>query len=134
MGIGERDKTRHERHSKIAKPTKWDIRLPFSDTSTTVVSETPFCGREGNLCGGRGVQSEEVHLMTKAFSDAELVASIARLWPHREHEAIAVAGLSCRMGLHYWRRLDLAQLAPGREVRFCFWCSKIKLDGTIHQP
>ena len=41
MGVGERDKTRHERHSKIANPTKWDFRLPFSDMSTTVVSENP---------------------------------------------------------------------------------------------
>jgi hypothetical protein len=72
--------------------------------------------------------------MTKAFTDAELVASLARLWPNREHEAIAVAGLLCRVGIHYWRRLDLAELAPNRDVRFCFWCSKIEIDGTVHTP
>ena len=72
--------------------------------------------------------------MTKASPDAELVASLARLWPNREHEAIAVAGLLCRVGIHYWRRLDLTELAPDRDVRFCFWCSKIEIDGTVHTP
>jgi hypothetical protein len=70
----------------------------------------------------------------KVYSDTELIASLAQLWPHREHEALAISGLSCRIGLHYWRTLDLAQIAIGREVRFCFWCSKIKLDGKVHQP
>ena len=66
--------------------------------------------------------------------DAPLIASLARLWPNREHESSAVAGLLCRVGVHYWRRLDTSQLAPGRDVRFCFWCSKIELDGIIHNP
>ena len=57
--------------------------------------------------------------MTKASSDPELVASPARLWPNGEHEAIAVAGLLRRVGIHYWRRLDLAELVPKREVRVC---------------
>ena len=67
-------------------------------------------------------------------SDALLIASLARLWPHREHESSAVAGLLCRTGIHFWRRLETSQLAPRRNVRFCFWCSKIKLDGVIHNP
>jgi hypothetical protein len=67
-------------------------------------------------------------------ADASLIAAMVRLCPHREHEASAVAGLLCRAGIHYWRCLDTSQLAPGREVRFCFWCSKIKLDGVIHDP
>ncbi len=66
--------------------------------------------------------------------DASLIASLARLWPNREHESSAVAALLCRIGVHYWRRLDTSQLAPGRNVRFCFWCSKIELDGVIHNP
>ena len=36
--------------------------------------------------------------------DASLIASLARLWSNREHESSAVAGLPCRMGVHYWRR------------------------------
>ena len=72
--------------------------------------------------------------MTSAPSDEEVVASLARLWPNREHEAIAVAGLLCRVGIHYWRRLDLSEFAPNRDVRFCFWCSKIELDGKVHTP
>jgi hypothetical protein len=72
--------------------------------------------------------------MTAVSSDAELAASLARLWPNREHEASAVAGLLCRIGIHYLRRLDLAELAPGRDVRFCFWCSKVEIDGIVHTP
>jgi len=64
----------------------------------------------------------------------ELIASLARLWPHREHESNAVKHLCCCAGLHRWRALDLSELYPGKRVRFCFWCSKIKVDGTIYTP
>ena len=70
----------------------------------------------------------------KGSSDAELAVFLARLWPNREHESSAVAGLFCRAGVHCWRRLDLAELAANRNVRFCFWCSKIEIDGVIHTP
>jgi hypothetical protein len=66
--------------------------------------------------------------------DPELAREIARLWPHREHESGPVRGLCCRIGFHQWRRLDLRSIAPGRDVRFCFWCSKIKIDGVIYEP
>jgi hypothetical protein len=65
-------------------------------------------------------------------SDSELAARVAKLWPHREHEASSVLGLLCRAGLHRWRRLDLVILIPNREVLHCFWCSKVKIDGVIH--
>jgi len=65
-------------------------------------------------------------------SDSELAARVAKLWPHREHEASSVLGLLCRAGVHRWRRLDLATLVPNREVLHCFWCSKVKIDGVIH--
>lgn len=73
-------------------------------------------------------------LATKNSSDAELAVSLARLWPNREHEASAVAGLLCRVGIHYWRRLDLTDLVPDRNIRFCFWCSRIEIDGVIYTP
>ena len=66
--------------------------------------------------------------------DASLIDSLARLWPNRQHESNAVTGLLCRVGIHHWRRLDTSLLAPGRDVRFCFWCSKIELNGVIHYP
>jgi hypothetical protein len=69
---------------------------------------------------------------TKSSFDAELAMSLARLWPHREHESSAVTGLLCRAGVHHWRRLDLTDIAPNRSVRFCFWCSNIEIDGVIH--
>jgi hypothetical protein len=68
------------------------------------------------------------------LSDAELARSLAKLWPHREHESNAGKGLLCRCGLHRWRKLDLENHAPGRNVSYCFWCSKVRIDGTIYQP
>jgi hypothetical protein len=67
-------------------------------------------------------------------SDARLAASLSRLWPNREHESSAVASLLCRAGIHRWRQLDLTEIAPNRNIRFCFWCSDIKIDGTIYNP
>lgn len=66
--------------------------------------------------------------------DSELAAELARLWPHREHESGPVRGLLCRAGLHCWRQLDLRAITRGRDIQFCFWCSKIKIDGVIHEP
>jgi hypothetical protein len=66
--------------------------------------------------------------------DALLVAQAAKLWPNRKHEASAVAGLACRVGIHRWRRLDLTSLAPNKDISFCFWCSKVRIDGVIYDP
>ena len=71
---------------------------------------------------------------TKSPSDAELARSLARLCPNREHESSAVTGLLCRAGIHYWRQLDLTDIATDRSVRFCFWCWDIKIDGVIYTP
>lgn len=68
----------------------------------------------------------------KTLPDAELAVRAARLWPNREHEASSVLGLLCRVGLHRWRRLDLAALAPDKEIVHCFWCSKVKVDGVVY--
>ena len=67
-------------------------------------------------------------------SDAELATSLARLWPHREHESNALKNLCCALTIHRWRQLNLKQLVPGREIRYCFWCSKVRIDGTIYDP
>jgi hypothetical protein len=67
-------------------------------------------------------------------ADAELASSLAKLWPHREHESNSIKNLSCSIGLHRWRQLDLSELYPQKEVQFCFWCSKIKVDGVIYSP
>ena len=70
----------------------------------------------------------------KHVSDAELATALAKLWPHREHEAKAVMGLACLFGWHRWRRLALDQLVPGKEVQYCFWCSKMRIDGVVYAP
>jgi hypothetical protein len=36
--------------------------------------------------------------------------------------------------LHWWRRLDLSELVPGKDIHFCFWCKKVKIDGAVHEP
>ncbi|AXC09399.1 hypothetical protein ACPOL_0012 [Acidisarcina polymorpha] len=66
-------------------------------------------------------------------SDAELAASLATLWPHRWHESNWLKNVCCCGGLHNWKQLHLEELLPDREVRFCYWCSKVKLDGVIYE-
>jgi len=67
-------------------------------------------------------------------SDAALAAALAKLWPHREHESNAVLAVLCRAGFHLWRALHLESFAQGREVRYCFWCSKVRINGAIFDP
>ena len=66
-------------------------------------------------------------------SNAEIAQKAARLWPHREHESNIVLSQLCRLGLHHWKRLDLTKLAPGKNIRHCFWCSKVEIDGTVYE-
>jgi hypothetical protein len=73
-------------------------------------------------------------ISSRQASGAELARSLAKLWPHREHESNALKGLCCRGGLHRWRKLDLSEVAPGRDVDYCFWCSKMRIDGRIYEP
>lgn len=67
-------------------------------------------------------------------SHRALAASLGKLWPHREHESSAMKNLFCRVGLHRWRQLDVQQLAVREQVDFCFWCSKIRIDGILYEP
>ena len=71
---------------------------------------------------------------SNALPDSELAVRIAKLWPHREHEASSALGLLCRLCLHRWRRLDLATLLPDKNILHCFWCSKVKIDGVVYDP
>jgi hypothetical protein len=64
--------------------------------------------------------------------DAALAASLAKLWPHRWHESNWLKNLFCQCGLHNWKQLYLDELLPKREVRFCYWCTKVRLDGVIY--
>ena len=65
-------------------------------------------------------------------ADHEPAIRLGKLWPNRQHEASAVFGLLCRVGAHRWRALDLTLLAPEREIHYCFWCSKVRIDGTLY--
>ncbi len=72
--------------------------------------------------------------MKERGADEALATSLAKLWPHREHEANALKSLLCRFGLHRWRKLDLEALVPDRDIRYCFWCSKVRIDGVAYAP
>jgi hypothetical protein len=67
-------------------------------------------------------------------ADQQLASNLAKLWPHREHEAPSLSGFLCAVGLHRWRSLDAARIAPQKHVSFCFWCSVVKIDGHIYTP
>ena len=71
---------------------------------------------------------------TNRTPDSKLATQVARLWPHREHEANIMLGQLCRVGLHWWRQLDLSELVPGKDVHFCFSCQKVKINGVMHNP
>ena len=59
-------------------------------------------------------------------NDSEIAAkSLAKLWPHRQHESNYVKNLLCSLGMHRWTRLELG-------VQFCRWCPKLKLDGVTY--
>jgi hypothetical protein len=68
------------------------------------------------------------------LADQQLATSLAKLWPHREHEAPSFSGVPCRLGLHHWRPLDTSEVAPQKHARFCLWCSVVKIDGQIYMP
>jgi len=68
------------------------------------------------------------------LADQKLATELAKLWPHREHEAPSLCGLLCRAGLHRWRSLNTTDFAPQKHVRFCFWCSVVKIDERIYTP
>ena len=67
-----------------------------------------------------------------ASSEAELAASLATLWPHRWHESNWLKNAFCHCGLHDWKQLHLDDLLPSREVRFCYWCEKVKLERAVY--
>ena len=70
----------------------------------------------------------------ESSSDSTLATQVATLWPHRECEANIILGQFCRIGLHWWRQLDLSELVKGKDIRFCFWCKKVKIDGRVYNP
>jgi len=68
-------------------------------------------------------------------SDAALAKSMAKLWPNRLHESGAFRSLPCHVGLHRWAQLHVENLLPEKkEIRFCRWCSKVKVNGVIYDP
>ncbi len=73
-----------------------------------------------------------VAVLENTQPDRDFAIRAAKLWPHREHESNALMSLLCRVGLHHWRRLNLATLIPDKDILHCFWCSKVKIDGIVY--
>ncbi len=73
-----------------------------------------------------------VAVLENTQRDPDLAIRVAKLWPHREHESNTLMSLLCHVGLHRWRRLDLATLIPDKDVLYCFGCSKVKIDGVTY--
>lgn len=69
---------------------------------------------------------------TIPVSDDQLAQALAKLWPHRVHESSVLKNFFCWMRLHRWAQVDLRAQAQGREVWFCRWCSKVRIDGTSY--
>jgi len=68
-------------------------------------------------------------------SDAALATAVAKLWPHRLHESSPLLNILCHVQLHRWAQLNLKGLVPDtKEVRFCRWCSKVRVNGIIYDP
>lgn len=70
----------------------------------------------------------------RSSPDFQLAVQVAKLWPHRQHESNLLLSQCCRLGLHRWRRLDLEALGIRRDIVYCFRCSKIKIEETVHDP
>jgi hypothetical protein len=49
-------------------------------------------------------------------ADEVPVASLARLWPNREHESSWLKNLLCTLGLHRWHELDIGRLLPNEKA------------------
>lgn len=65
------------------------------------------------------------------MDEAEITARmLSRLWPHRLHESNYLKNLFCYFGLHRWTNLDLRSLRVEKNVRFCRWCSAIKINSA----
>jgi hypothetical protein len=69
---------------------------------------------------------------SQADSDHDFARRLAKLWPHRKHESFALATFLCMLGIHYWRALNLDGLCPGKTIHYCFWCSKVRIDGVVY--
>ncbi len=67
--------------------------------------------------------------------DAALATALAKMWPHRLHESSVLWNIFCLVRLHRWAQLNLTGLVPEtKEVRFCRWCSKVRINGIVYEP
>src|SRR6185295_5505126 len=118
--------------TRFSRPSSMPISRPMPSRRDFGVirnsSPLPSPASRGGRISGRMRDSRDVK---EKREDYELAVRAAKLWPNRKHEASAVLGLLCRVGLHRWRRLDLRTLAPNRDIAHCFWCSKVKIDGSV---
>jgi hypothetical protein len=68
----------------------------------------------------------------QSLSDAALAEALAKLAPNRVHESSWLKNLLCSLGLHRWHYPNLDGSVPGKEVRVCRWCPKVKVRGVLY--
>jgi hypothetical protein len=56
--------------------------------------------------------------------------ALARLSPHRTHESNWFQAMLCAFGFHRWYCPNLTDLVPQQGIRFCRWCSAVRLPRT----
>lgn len=79
-----------------------------------------------------GITGNYMQSRVETACNYEVAVQAAKLWPNRKHEASSLLGLFCHLGIHRWRRIDLAKLMPTKNILHCFWCSKVKVDGVVY--
>ena len=71
-------------------------------------------------------------MMADDSTDAQLIRSLQKMWPHRVHESGVLRAMLCALGMHFWLQPDYSGIAPKRAVKFCLWCSCVEIDGRRH--
>lgn len=89
-----------------------------------------------NILAVSGVCTYEDRVMHRddpSNEERQLVKSLQRMWPHRDHESGMLRSLMCFLGLHLWLAPDYSSIVRRREVRFCLWCSCVEIDGRVYR-
>jgi hypothetical protein len=63
------------------------------------------------------------------LNSQDMLASLARLWPNRTHEANWMKQLLCSAGLHRWHSVQVPWTGSTLRCRFCRWCPRVRVLG-----
>ncbi len=75
---------------------------------------------------------ENAPAISRHVSANEVTARLARLSPHRVHEANWFKSILCSFGFHPWYYPKLDRTIPEGEIGYCRWCAKVKVHDVVH--